>query len=527
MMFLVDETRWTNQRGELVRIGAAHEHLLLTGPTDRMTEPPSSISERASSRCTTRTAGHEKEFNRYYERDHMYARRDPRAVDDRGAALRRHRGPEGDCATRASGPSVPIDDGSYLTMYWIDEGKLDDAAGVGERADEAARRGGPHVRRALGADRDRATTTSGRGERDADGVPPFLALDRRYAGVVWAVLERAGDASVGDLAAWLADDFLPTRFAARRSRSAPCSRRGPRSRGGRRPRPRCPASASACSSRSSSKTDVREALARAVRRPRRRARAPPGRCRTLMVAPFIPTIPGTDTYTDQSVTDTWTRTLGRHQWRCVDSAIIGIATRDVASWRSLMVDVLGVGESAGPAGANGDTLYLKMDDRTLAHRGASAARTRRVRVRGLGAVRRDDEFDDDGRAPAALGRQGRPGTDALRAARGVHDVAQFDDPFGNHHELFYGADDRRVRVRAAARWLRASSPTASVSATCSTSCLRAPTRSTSSAGSWASGSPTSSRGAPTARCSCARRRATTASRTSTCRSRAGPASTTS
>jgi hypothetical protein len=24
-----------------------------------------------------------------------------------------------------------------------------------------------------------------------------------------------------------------------------------------------------------------------------------GRCRTLMVAPFIPTVPGTDTYTDQ------------------------------------------------------------------------------------------------------------------------------------------------------------------------------------------------------------------------------------
>ena len=33
MLFLVDESRWTNQRGELVRIGIAHEHLLLRHQT--------------------------------------------------------------------------------------------------------------------------------------------------------------------------------------------------------------------------------------------------------------------------------------------------------------------------------------------------------------------------------------------------------------------------------------------------------------------------------------------------------------
>ena len=115
---------------------------------------------------------------------------------------------------------------------------------------------------------------------------------------------------------------------------------------------------------------------------------------------------------------------------------IGIATRDVAAWRSLMVDVLGVGDSAGPPGANGDTLYLKMDDRCwriAVHPGEDE----QCAYAGW-ELPSEEEFDD---AVAHLQRSGikvRPGTDALRAARGVLDVAQFDDPFGNHHELFYG-----------------------------------------------------------------------------------------
>ena len=115
---------------------------------------------------------------------------------------------------------------------------------------------------------------------------------------------------------------------------------------------------------------------------------------------------------------------------------IGIGTRDVPACRSLMVDVLGVGESAGPPGSNGDTLYLKMDDRTwriAVHPGEDE----QCSYAGW-ELPSEEEFDD---AVAHLQRSGvkvRPGTDALRAARGVQDVAQFDDPFGNHHELFYG-----------------------------------------------------------------------------------------
>ena len=129
---------------------------------------------------------------------------------------------------------------------------------------------------------------------------------------------------------------------------------------------------------------------------------------------------------------------------------LGVATRDVAAWRSLMVDVLGVGESAGPPGSNGDTLYLKMDDRTwriAVHPGEDE----QCSYAGW-ELPSEEEFDD---AVAHLQRSGvkvRPGTDALRAARGVQDVAQFDDPFGNHHELFYGPMIDEYIVRSAQRW---------------------------------------------------------------------------
>ena len=58
----------------------------------------------------------------------------------------------------------------------------------------------------------------------------------------------------------------------------------------------------------------------------------------------------------------------------------------------------------------------------------------------------EEDFDEAGRdtCSARASRCDRAPTRSA-ATRGVADVAQFDDPFGNHHEFFYGADDRRVR----------------------------------------------------------------------------------
>ena len=99
---------------------------------------------------------------------------------------------------------------------------------------------------------------------------------------------------------------------------------------------------------------------------------------------------------------------------CVDSANRHRHARISRGWRTFMVDVLGVGESAGPAGANGDTLYLKMDDRTwrIAVHPRRATKSSRTRAGSVRRARRRSTTTVD--ASAALGGQGRPGTDALR-----------------------------------------------------------------------------------------------------------------
>ena len=97
-------------------------------------------------------------------------------------------------------------------MYWIVAGKLDEQqAWVSEQMKLLADAGRTFDHRSV------QTATSydylGSWRRDPDGVPPFQALDRRYPSVVWAVVERTGGASVGELSQWLADDFLPATFA--------------------------------------------------------------------------------------------------------------------------------------------------------------------------------------------------------------------------------------------------------------------------------------------------------------------------
>ena len=116
---------------------------------------------------------------------------------------------------------------------------------------------------------------------------------------------------------------------------------------------------------------------------------------------------------------------------------IGIASPKVDEWRTFMCDVMGVGESEGPPAGDADTLWLKMDDRSW-----------RIAVHGG----ERDEFAYAGwevGSPSTFGKMVDHlqssgvkldlGTDAMRAARGVLDVAAFDDPFGNRLEVL--ADD--------------------------------------------------------------------------------------
>ena len=130
--------------------------------------------------------------------------------------------------------------------------------------------------------------------RDDDGVPPELALDHPYSALVVQFVERADGVDWRDLEAWFAERTGPTRPAsARRCCSGPS---------------RCPKSAPVTQPGMDNLrrrslllrfADV-DAAPRPRRRPTRRRRSTAdGLGTVLWSSPFRPTIPGTDTYTDQ------------------------------------------------------------------------------------------------------------------------------------------------------------------------------------------------------------------------------------
>jgi hypothetical protein len=153
--------------------------------------------------------GFERAYNRWYERDHYYGGcmigpflyAGSRWVATR--ELKDLRWPAGSEAV-----AKPTDAGSYVAIYWVEQGHhadhFDNWARDQVRALYGEGRGFPersHVHTIL-FDRLGATY------RDADPVPVHLALDHGYDGIV-AVWMDAKSGSAGDLAATLAADHLP------------------------------------------------------------------------------------------------------------------------------------------------------------------------------------------------------------------------------------------------------------------------------------------------------------------------------
>ena len=153
-------------------------------------------------------AGHELAWNRYYERDHLIAGAAcaPWTIStQRWMATRRHKAAR---YPRENPIAEPAEKGSFLAGIWIQKDRFDDQQQwVAAQMKSLAEQGRTFD------ERDVLTAASydlvGTVARDADGVPPELALDRRYPGLVLAWVERTREHSLETLQNALLDEVLP------------------------------------------------------------------------------------------------------------------------------------------------------------------------------------------------------------------------------------------------------------------------------------------------------------------------------
>lgn len=244
-------------------------------------------------------AGCERDFNRWYERDHFYAGcligpwlfAGARWVATR--ALKSLRWP------RESAVAAPFDAGSFLATYWVLAGHHD------EHFEGWAR---PQVRALYAAGRGFAKRTHvhtalfdhlGASYRDADPVPVEVALDRGYDGLVAVWLDGLGrDARTlaGELAKELVPELLAGSSVEIASSWTPCAgenepKNVPMPLGSRAGGPERLCQLFFATG------DVRAPLDRFRRYTDAIERA--GLARTQLVAPLVATVPGTDRYVDE------------------------------------------------------------------------------------------------------------------------------------------------------------------------------------------------------------------------------------
>ncbi|HEX5945917.1 MAG TPA: hypothetical protein VFY82_06545 [Acidimicrobiales bacterium] len=136
--------------------------------------------------------GHEVAYNRWYERDHFYAgcMNGPFYFSGRRWVSTR------DLKDVRIGSAEPLfgDDraGSYLALYWTPKGRFRDNTDWSTRQVHWL-----HANGRMFGERDHVHTLlylyKGATARDADGVPPELALDHPYRGLGAVIVEPAGD----------------------------------------------------------------------------------------------------------------------------------------------------------------------------------------------------------------------------------------------------------------------------------------------------------------------------------------------
>ncbi|MEV6022503.1 hypothetical protein [Streptomyces sp. NPDC052036] len=156
--------------------------------------------------------GHEYAYNRWYEDDHYYAGAmampwmfaGRRWVATRDLQLLRY--------PRKSAVAQPVTAGCYLSTYWITDGRYDDhmrwTVAINKRLNRDHRvfRDRTHIFTAF---HDHAATVYRDGDR---GPRDIHALDHPYTGLVVQVVEADSPGRRGELLAWLRDDHLPRRL---------------------------------------------------------------------------------------------------------------------------------------------------------------------------------------------------------------------------------------------------------------------------------------------------------------------------
>ncbi|MER7815188.1 hypothetical protein [Streptomyces sp. NPDC096153] len=167
--------------------------------------------------------GHEYAYNRWYEDDHYYAGAmampwmfaGRRWVATRELQLLRY--PEKSAVAR------PVTAGCYLSTYWITEGRYDDhmrwTVGINKRLNRDGRvhQARTHVFTAF---QDHVATVYRDG---AAGPRDHHALDHPYAGLVLEVVDAESPERRADLLEWLRSSELPRRLRPKRGAGSPAA----------------------------------------------------------------------------------------------------------------------------------------------------------------------------------------------------------------------------------------------------------------------------------------------------------------
>jgi hypothetical protein len=241
--------------------------------------------------------GYEAAFNRWYERDHFYGAGmfAPYTFGgQRWVATKRLK----DLRYPDQGPfDGGIRAGSYLTFMWIQAGHLKEEQGwVAEEHHKLVAAGRTFAHRSM-----QTVTVQqyvGGAFRDPDGVPAELALDHRYPGLCWTSIDRTGDVPLDKLTSTLLEETLPSAMVGTPIAMTLVFTPKPKDPWWPDDAPDVPGVGDRLVLVQFLETDPVDCWEESLAGLGNTLEGT-GMARTLYVAPFIPTVPGTDMYTDE------------------------------------------------------------------------------------------------------------------------------------------------------------------------------------------------------------------------------------